>query len=73
MEYMEKHIKRRNPEKRKAGMCNGIKKEGLRTHQNWASTDVGAIQAQPAAPSTKAVPRWAKPGAAAPGVQPHRP
>jgi hypothetical protein len=36
MEYIGKHIKRRNLEKRKAEMRNGIKKEGLPTHQNWA-------------------------------------
>ena len=36
MEYIGKHIKRRNLEKRKSEMRTGIKKEGLPTHQNWA-------------------------------------
>jgi hypothetical protein len=36
MEYIGKHIKKRNLEKHKAEMRNGIIKEGLPTHQNWA-------------------------------------
>ena len=42
MEYIGKHIKRHNPEKRKSEMCNGIKKEGLPTHQNWAKHRCGS-------------------------------
>ena len=36
MECIGKLLKRRNPEKRKVEMRNGINKEGLPTHQNWA-------------------------------------